>query len=227
MSNTKPLYNITPFTLLDYPNKTACIFWFAGCNMRCLYCYNPEIVLNKGKITIETAINFIKKRKGLLDAVVLSGGESTLNNEIVDIVKQIKSNGLLVKIDTNGSKPDLIESLIKNRLVDYIALDIKCLNEDYPKITKFKLKDQINRTIKTLISSNIDYEVRTTYHSILLNKEHIYTIADYLVGLGYHKEYYIQNFVNEKPTLQTIKQDSIKITQEEIHYKKLKIVIRN
>ena len=73
---SKPIYNITPFTLLDYPDKSACIIWYVGCNMRCLYCYNPEIVLGKGTTTFSEAISFLKSRQGLLDAVIFSGGRS-------------------------------------------------------------------------------------------------------------------------------------------------------
>lgn len=94
--NKKIIYNISPFTLLDFPDKTACILWFAGCNMRCAYCYNPDIVLGKGKKTIKEALNFIKTRKGLLDGVVLSGGECTLYKELPEIAREIKKMGFLV-----------------------------------------------------------------------------------------------------------------------------------
>ena len=87
---SKPIYNITPFTLLDYPDKSACIIWYSGCNMRCLYCYNPEIVLGKGSTSFPEAISFLQKRQGLLDAVVFSGGECLLHKNIVAQIKEIK-----------------------------------------------------------------------------------------------------------------------------------------
>jgi pyruvate formate lyase activating enzyme len=107
----KPICNITPFTLLDYPNKSACILWYAGCNMRCLYCYNPEIVLGKGAITFSETISFLKKRKGLLDAVVFSGGECLIHKNIVEQIKEVKALGFLVKIDTNGSNSKVVKQL--------------------------------------------------------------------------------------------------------------------
>ena len=115
----KPIYNITPFTLLDYPNHSACIFWYAGCNMRCLYCYNPEIVLGKGAITFFETISFLKTRQGLLDAVVFSGGECLMHKKIVQQIQEIKAMGFLVKIDTNGSKPAVLKQLIDENLIDY------------------------------------------------------------------------------------------------------------
>lgn len=223
----KPIYNITPFTLLDYPDKTACILWFAGCNMRCIYCYNPEIVLGKGSIEIQTALEFIKKRKGLLDAVVLSGGESTKSKELLKLVYEIKKNKFLVKIDTNGTNPELIKKLIKEKMVDYIALDIKSLPKDYQHVTNSKLANKVFETLDVLITSKIQYEARTTYHSGIISKMHVYEIADLLYNRGYRKEYYVQNFVNEKPTLKIIKHKTITIKQEEIQYEKLKIVVRN
>ena len=86
----KPIYSITPFTLLDYPHKAACIIWFAGCNMRCLYCYNPDIVLGKGKLSFQEALNFLKTRINLLDGVVLSGGECTSHKNIKVLLQEIK-----------------------------------------------------------------------------------------------------------------------------------------
>jgi len=89
----KPIYSITPFTLLDYPNKSACILWFAGCNMRCIYCYNPEIVLGKGTLSLEKVLDFLNSRKELLDAVVFSGGECLLHNNILSFIKTVKEMG--------------------------------------------------------------------------------------------------------------------------------------
>ena len=122
---SQPIYNITPFTLLDYPDKSACIFWYAGCNMRCLYCYNPEIVLGKGTATFSEAISFLKSRQGLLDAVVFSGGECLIHKNILDQIKTVKELGFLIKIDTNGSNPNVLKQLIKSNLIDYVALDFK------------------------------------------------------------------------------------------------------
>ena len=113
-----PIYSITPFTLLDYAHKSACILWFAGCNMRCLYCYNPEIVLGKGSISFEKALGFLRSRKILLDGVVFSGGECLLHKNIIELIAEVKKMGFLVKIDTNGSQPKVLKSLIEKQLID-------------------------------------------------------------------------------------------------------------
>ena len=109
--HTKAIYSITPFTLLDYPNKTACVLWFAGCNMRCVYCYNPDIVLGRGKIDFNEVILFLQKRKLLLDGVVFSGGECTIHKGIELYLEKIKQMGFAVKIDTHGSSPSVIKKL--------------------------------------------------------------------------------------------------------------------
>ena len=121
MLNKRVIYDITPFTLLDYPHKTACILWFTGCNMRCSYCYNPDIVFGKGKKTIGEALQFIQSRIGLLDGVVLSGGECTLHKQVFELAIELKKMGLLVKIDTNGCNRIFLEQLIQNNLVDFIS----------------------------------------------------------------------------------------------------------
>ena len=115
----KSISNITPFTLLDYPHKSACILWYAGCNMRCLYCYNPEIVLGKGTIAFTNVIAFLKTRIGLLDAVVFSGGECLIHKTILEHIKIVKEMGFLVKIDTNGSCPKILKQLVDDNLIDY------------------------------------------------------------------------------------------------------------
>src|SRR5690606_32859804 len=127
----KPIYSITPFTLLDYPNHPACILWFAGCNMRCLYCYNPDIVLGKGKLSVDDARNFLKSRQSLLQGVVFSGGECTLHPDLVPLARIAKTMGYQVKIDTNGTKPEVLEKLLNEKLVDYIAMDFKGLGEKH------------------------------------------------------------------------------------------------
>ena len=136
VSASTPIYSITPFTLLDYPHQSACILWFAGCNMRCLYCYNPEIVLGKGKLTFQHALDFLHTRKNLLDAVVFSGGECLLHKNCLEFIATVKKMGFLVKIDTNGSKPKVLHTLLHQQTIDYIALDFKSLPNTFEKITQ-------------------------------------------------------------------------------------------
>lgn len=200
----KPIYNITPFTLLDYPDKTACILWFAGCNMKCVYCYNPEIVFGKGKISFDETLNFLKKRKGLLDGVVLSGGECTSHKHIKELLQQIKNLGFLVKIDTNGSHPEKIKNLIEENLVDYIALDFKAMPKKFHTITKSNLYYEFENTLKYLIDINFSFEVRTTVHSELLNMDDIQSMINTLEKFNYHNDYYLQYFRNESETIEKL-----------------------
>ena len=166
-----PLFTvITPFTLLDYPHKSACILWFAGCNMRCLYCYNPEIVLGKGTLSFEKILSFLHTRKNLLDAVVFSGGECLLHKKIIPLITEVKKMGFLVKVDTNGSSPEVMQNLINKDLIDYIALDFKGPKSKFQAITLSDLYDSFEKTLDLILLAKIPFEVRTTYHSDLLYK---------------------------------------------------------
>src|SRR5690606_7754538 len=130
-----PIYSITPFTLLDYPNRPACILWFAGCNMRCVYCYNPDIVLGKGKLSFAEVTRFLKSRQSLLQAEVFSGGACTLHPAIFSLAKIAKEMGYRIKIDTNGTKPHVLKKLLTDRLIDYVALDFKGICKKHENIT--------------------------------------------------------------------------------------------
>ncbi len=197
----KPISYITPFTLLDYPHKSACILWYVGCNMRCLYCYNPEIVLGKGTISFEEAKQFLLKRVGLLDAVVFSGGECLIHKDIIAHISEIKKIGFKIKIDTNGSKPKILGELIQQRLVDYVALDYKALPKKFEGITKSKLFKPFEDSFKMLLNSTIDFEIRTTYHSDLISVDEIQEMIAYLTDNHYTGNYYIQQFKNDVKTL--------------------------
>ena len=198
---SKPIYNITPFTLLDYPNKSACIFWYAGCNMRCLYCYNPEIVLGKGNITFSEAISFLKTRQGLLDAVVFSGGECLIHKNILDQIKKVKELGFLVKIDTNGSNPNILRELIDSKLIYYVALDFKATESDFQQITKSDLFLQFEKSFEILQESKVEFEIRTTYHSKLIPDGKLNEMIEYLVAKNYLGNYFIQSFKSNVTTL--------------------------
>jgi pyruvate formate lyase activating enzyme len=198
---SKPIYNITPFTLLDYPDKSACIFWYAGCNMRCLYCYNPEIVLGKGTTTFSEAISFLKSRQGLLDAVVFSGGECLIHKNILDQIKTIKELGFLIKIDTNGSNPNVLKQLIKSNLIDYVALDFKGTKSNFQQITKSDLFPQFEKSFEILLQSDVKFEIRTTYHSRLISANKLNEMMRYLNSKNYTGNYFIQSFKNNVTTL--------------------------
>ena len=223
--NKKAIHSFTPFTLLDYPDKSACILWFAGCNMKCEYCYNPEIVFGKGSFYFSEIISFLKSRRNLLDAVVFSGGECLIHKDIIPFIKLVKSLGYLIKVDTNGSQPKVLEKLIEENLIDYVALDFKGPKEKFFAITKSDFYTQFISSFELLQASFIPFEVRTTYHSSLLNPEDIVAMQDVLLELGYDKNYYIQNFRNYQNTIAPL-HDSQSISKKDIHQNMTKIIFR-
>lgn len=225
-SVAKPIYSLTPFTLLDYPHKSACILWFAGCNMRCLYCYNPEIVFGKGIISLGNAIQFLKGRTNLLDAVVFSGGECLLHKKIISFIAEVKKMGFLVKIDTNGSQPKVLEELIAKELIDYVALDFKAMPANFEKITQSKLFIPFEKSLLLLLQSRIPFEVRTTVHSDLLTKNDIQEMISYLEKVGYEGNYYIQYFVNGVPTIEQLEHSFKELENENLSTEKIKVHFR-
>lgn len=193
-----PVTDITKFTFQDFPNKTACIIWFAGCNFRCPYCHNPDFITKKCKCLDEKEIfDFLQSRIGLLDGVVLSGGECTLSNELYDFVKKIKNMGFLVKIDTNGTNFELVRRLIEEKLVDFVALDYKAPKNKFISISKLDKFDTFSETLNFVIASGIDMEIRTTIHTKLLNEDDLNEIINDLNSRNYKGNYYIQNFRND------------------------------
>jgi pyruvate formate lyase activating enzyme len=203
----KPLYDITPFTVLDYPDHLAAIVWFAKCNMRCIYCYNKDIVFGEGKISQEEALSFLDSRVGLLEAVVLSGGEATLYDNLPEFCRKIKKKKFKIKLDSNGLNPDMIQLLVEENLVDYIALDYKAPKEKYYEITKDKHFDRFSTTLNFLIQKQFDFEVRTTVHSDLLRVEEINRIIKDLIRRGYTGTYYLQPFVFTENTIGKVNQE--------------------
>jgi len=204
----KIVYDITPFTHLDYPGKLAAIAWFTGCNMRCMYCYNSDIVFSKEGIhTVEDLLRFMGKRIGLLDGIVLSGGEPTLH-DLEPICRQIKEMGFLIKLDTNGLKPEQIKSLVQKGLIDYIALDYKAERAKFGYITGSSQYLRFIETLDFLIARQFDFEVRTTVHADLLNADDINRMMHELKNRGYNKTYYLQTFVETPNNIANIKHPS-------------------
>ena len=222
----KSVSNITPFTLLDYPDKTACILWYAGCNMRCLYCYNPEVVLGKGKFLFSEMVSFLETRKGLLDAVVFSGGECLIHPDIIAHIRIVKEMGFLVKVDTNGSKPEVLKKLIAEQLLDYVALDFKSKRESFAVITQSDLFSQFEKSLQLLLETNTAFEVRTTYHSELLAKEELSDMVAYLKYNEYSGTYYIQHFRNNTETLGNLSHSSRNLDSETLGLANIKVVFR-
>ena len=182
-------------TLLDFPEKIASIVFTQGCNFRCGYCHNPEL-LEQNKNTEflpENFISFLKTRIGKLDGVVITGGEPTIQSGLYDFIKEIKELNFVVKLDTNGTNPDILEKLINDKMLDYIAMDIKAPLEKYSEITKTKVNtENILKSINLIMNSSIDYEFRTTIIKSMLSFEDFDKIGQLISGA---KKYYLQKFV--------------------------------
>ena len=162
--------------------------------MRCDYCYNKDIVFAKnGTYSMNDALNFLETRQSLLDGVVLSGGEASLQ-ELTPFCKAIKKLGFSIKLDTNGTNLELIKQLITLKLLDYIALDYKAPKEKFQAITHSRNYDAFSETLTFLIEADFDFEVRTTLHADLLNEDDINWIIKDLKQRNYNRTYYIQEF---------------------------------
>ncbi len=180
-------------SLNNFREKICCVVFLGGCNFKCPFCFNPGLVFNKteDEISEEEFFKFLKKRKGLLAGVCITGGEPTLTKDLVKFAKKIKDHGFSVKIDTNGSNPNVIKKLIDKKIVDYIAMDIKGPLEKYNIICGVNVdKDAINKTIK-LLKEFGEYEFRTTVVPELINKEDITKIGEWLKGSN---RLYLQQF---------------------------------
>lgn len=222
-----PVENITSFTLLDYPDNTACILWFAGCNMSCPYCYNPEIVHGKGKISVDEVLNFLKKRINLLDGVVFSGGECTKSKSFLELARKVKELGFKIKVDTNGSMPQIIEVLLKERLVDFFALDFKAPSEKYQLVSGSKLFKRFEQSFQMIQANKIPFEVRTTFHSGLLDKSDLKSMRDWLDLNNYKGNLHIQQFVGDKPTLGKIEKEHVDLQQKDTFIQSMNVNLRS
>ena len=197
---------IQKLTLIDYPGKVACTVFLCGCNFRCPWCYSKELVLpeeikKQPKISEKEFFDFLKERKGLLEGVVICGGEPTINKALPEFCEKIKKLGFLIKLDTNGSNPKMLKSLTSlprsgSSLIDYVAMDVKLPKEKYSYSVGVKIDvKKIEESINVLKQGKIDYEFRTTVVPTVLDKEDIIEIAEWIKGA---KRYYLQNFRAEK-----------------------------
>lgn len=186
-------------SLLDYPGKISAIVFTQGCNFRCPYCHNPELLKADGNtqnMSVPSVLDFLKTRTGKLDGVVITGGEPCLHADLPEFIKEIKQLGFLVKLDTNGSCPGMLERLINENLLDYIAMDIKAPPDKYPLIAGVKTDvEKIQQSAKLIMESKIDYEFRTTVLKSMLNFEDFEKIGSFIRGA---RRYYLQKFVPSK-----------------------------
>lgn len=182
-------------SLLDYPDKISAIVFTGGCNFRCPFCYNKELVVSvdtENFLSEDDFFTFLKKRKKTLDAVVVTGGEPTLHKDLPGFIQKIKNLNLLVKLDSNGTNPDMINNLLKKNLLDYIAMDIKGPLEKYHKIVNMNVDTgNIKKSIDIIKKSDIPYEFRSTIMPRLHSREDIVVMAEMISGAD---KYYLQKF---------------------------------
>jgi len=203
-------------TFIDYPGKLSCTVFCLGCSFKCPFCYASELVLPE-KIKFQPRIpeknffNFLKNRKELLEGVVICGGEPTINEDLPKFIKKIKGLGFLVKLDTNGSNPEMLEDLIKKKIIDYAAMDIKAPKDQYGLIVGMNDSwnagkiDNVQKSIDILKEGNVDYEFRSTIVPSLHTKDDVIEMAKWIRGA---KKYYLQNFKPSKtinPEFENIK----------------------
>ena len=186
-------------SLIDYPGKISAVVFTQGCNFRCPFCHNPELVDPErfaNRIAEPEILAFLEKRKGRLDAVVITGGEPTLQSELIPFTIHLKAMGYLIKLDTNGALPDVLEDMLGRGLIDYLAMDIKAPLERYGEITKTKTDvERIRRSISLIMGSGVDYEFRTTAVRSLLGLQELEAIGRLIPGA---KRFVLQKFVPTK-----------------------------
>lgn len=203
------LHGLNKLTLLDYPGHLACTVFTGACNFRCPYCHNAPLVLTPNScpvITEEDFFDFLTSRKGKLDGVCITGGEPTLQPDLREFIEKIKQSGFLVKLDTNGYQPELLQNLLDANLLDMVAMDIKNCSDFYAstagiKKTSFDL-NRIEQSISYLLQSKIKHEFRTTVVKELHDPEQMQSIGKWLSEISakaintdiFPSPYYLQNF---------------------------------
>lgn len=194
--------------------------------MRCIYCYNTEIVKSSGVIENSEFLHFLDERIDKLEAVVFSGGECTLNKDFLYLAKEVKKRNFSLKIDTNGSNLEILKKAIKLNLIDYIALDFKALKENYFLVTNSNLYEKFIKTLKYLISLNFPFEVRTTIHADIFTENDISKMAEMLEKFGYKGVYYLQNFLETGENFGVLQNPTNSFDPKKIK-SNLKIELRN
>lgn len=181
-------------SLIDYPGKITAIVFTQGCNFRCPYCHNPELVSIEGKnslISENEVLGFLKERKGLLEAATITGGEPTLQKDLLGFMGKVKEMGYFVKLDTNGTNPDILEAAINKNLIDYIAMDIKHVPKKYAEVTGYRNFKNIKKSIEVVMNSGVEYEFRSTVLPRMHTHKDFEEMGEIIRGAN---KYFIQNF---------------------------------
>lgn len=219
------IQGLQKLTLLDYPEKVACTIFTAGCNFRCPFCHNASLVTHidpEKNIPVERILDFLKKRWRVLDGVCISGGEPLLQPGLEDFIRKVKEIGYGVKLDTNGSNSELLRRLTEQRLVDYVAMDIKNAPDKYGitiGIADYNM-DEILRSVDFLMSGTIPYEFRTTVVREFHKRKDFSAIGRWIKGA---ERYYLQGFQNSGDLIQP----GLRAYTKEILVQALEIVRRN
>ena len=192
------LHGFQKMTLLDFPGKVACTVFTGGCNFRCPFCHNALLVTELGqseRYSEEEILDFLQKRKGLLDGVAITGGEPLISDDILFFAEKVKKIGFAVKLDTNGSFPERLKRAVSECLVDYVAMDIKNSKEHYAKTAGLSFFEMapIEESVDFLLQGNVDYEFRTTVVNGFHTVESIKNAAQWIKGA---KRYYLQSFID-------------------------------
>ena len=194
-------------TLTDFPGNVSCILFLKGCNLRCPYCQNSELIdykIDDNYILKDEVFDFLKKRKGILEGVVITGGEPTVNRDLPDLIKEIRNLGYKIKLDTNGTNPTMLKELIDGNYIDYVAMDIKNTSDKFftttglPENENEQLLLNIEKSINILKRSKIDHEFRTT---IVKNFHTIHDLKEINEIIGETEHYFIQNFEDSEYVL--------------------------
>lgn len=187
------LGGLQKFSLVDYPGKTCAILFTRGCNFRCPYCHNPELVWPEQyapEISLEGVLDFLRQRRGLLEAVTLTGGEPTLQADLPAVARAIKEMGFALKLDSNGSRPDMLRELIEAGLVDYVAMDVKAPLSQYARVCGADVSvELIRESVALLLRGRVAYEFRTTVDRALLDEQDLLEIGEMIRGAG---KFYLQ-----------------------------------
>ena len=192
------IFGLEKLSLVDYQDYACAVIFTGGCNFRCPFCHNSGLVdKSVSPINVEEVIEFLTKRKSLLDAVCISGGEPTLESGLIEFVKEIKELGYMVKLDTNGTNPEVLEQLINENLIDYVAMDYKNSSKNYPMTTGVANIDinKITKSVDILKNGKVDYEFRTTIVAEFHNEDSIRDMATELSGA---KKLFLQKFVENE-----------------------------
>lgn len=194
------IYGFQKTTLLDYPEHVAATVFVGGCNFRCPFCHNGQLVLepaSQAAVSEEEIFAYLEKRRGILEGVCITGGEPTLQNDLSKFICRVKDMGYLVKLDTNGYRPDVLKALLRAALLDYVAMDIKASPKNYPVAAGVRAFDfeRIRESIRILEESGIPHEFRTTVVRGIHTKEEFEDIGRLLKGCP---AYYLQSFSESK-----------------------------